>query len=241
MTEPAGSGPDRPWADGSLVFLGFGDTGRVGFVDAGRAAAPVAARGQFRFGAGPHARVLPSFGFSGAGCACIECPQAGQEGLIHITPEPGMPPVGDGAVLEFVFRPVIERPVDLEGFPLVRVLGSDGAGEAGWPVMVELRARGKATTGVYDIEVTSGKAITGSGGASLPQAEWVRYVLHRRDGQVALYVGLPGAERAIAAYPDFDPDAGLSEILLGNAGNPWARGTGHWDDLRLGPDGRSNS
>ncbi|MFA6111380.1 MAG: hypothetical protein WDA75_21700 [Candidatus Latescibacterota bacterium] len=215
---------EAPRADGCILDLGF------------ESEPPDAVRelGRVLIVPGSMARITTSFSFSGRGCAVVECPEPGQEGLIRLAPETGAPLAGDGTVLEFVYRPVIDRAVELTGFPILRCLGRDERGESGWPVMVELRARGSAAEGTYDVEVTSGKAIVAAGGAGLSQTNWYRFVLHRVDGQVALWLGPPGEEQAIAAYPDLDPDLAVHELLLGNGGNPWALGSGYWDEVRLG-------
>lgn len=213
-----------PRADGSILDLGFEP----------EPSSPARERGGVVIAPGSQARITTSLAFSGRGCAGVECPEAGQEGLIRLVPEPGAPPAGDGIVLEFVYRPVIDQAVELTGFPILRCLGREARGESGWPVMVELRARGSAVEGTYDVEVTSGKAIVAAGGAGLPQVDWYRFVLRRVDGQVALWLGPPGEEQPIATYPDLDPDLAVYEVLLGNGGNPWALGSGYWDEVRLG-------
>lgn len=183
---------------------------------------------------GTRARILDNFAYQGRRCAYIACLEAGQEAQLRLIPAWNAPLARDGAVLEFVFRPVVEEGVDLTGWPVVRCLSRGDRENAPAPVALELRARGKATEGTYDVEVVSGKAIVAAGISGLPQGAWTRFILHRCEGQVELYAGPPGEERQVGRYPDLDPEGELYCILLGNQGDPWARGSGYWDAVRLG-------
>jgi hypothetical protein len=221
-----------PAADGVLLALGAG---------AARSWAQACQAGQLRFGPPDRAGIVAGLGLDQGDCLALRCPQPGDEGLFRLQAPADDLTAASDAVLEFCYRPAAQAPVDLEGFPVLRCLGRDRTGNRGWPVLIELRARGPARSGVYALEVTSGKAIVGAGGSGWPQTAWVHYVLARVDAQVALYAGRPGAETRLAVFPDLDPEGAIDEILLGNAGDGWACGCGLWDAVRLGhplrPDG----
>ncbi len=231
MAAPDGSSPSvLPAADGALLDLGTG---------AARSWAQARQAGLLCFGPPERAGIVPGQGLDQGDCLSLRCPRAGDEGFVRLRVPTDRPAAGSDAVLEFHYRAAAEAPVDLEGFPVLRCLGREAAGQRGWPVLIELRARGSAPAGLYALEVTSGKAIVGAGGSAWPQTAWVHYVLARVDAQVAFYAGPHGAERRLAVFPDLDPDSDIDEILLGNAGDGWACGAGLWDRLRLGrPVGR---
>ncbi|MBT4501589.1 MAG: hypothetical protein HOC74_27925 [Gemmatimonadetes bacterium] len=49
-----------------------------------------------------------------------------------------------------------------------------------------------------------------------------------------LYAGPPGKEERVASYPDLSIDGEIYCVALGNAGDAEARGSGHWDAVRVG-------
>ena len=180
------------------------------------------------------ARIVDGFAYRGRRCAHIAASGPGETAQVRLVPAWDAPRAGDGAVLEFVFRPVIEGGVDLVDWPIVRGYTRGEGLEQAESVGLELRARGVAGDGTYEVDVISDKAIVSTGIEGLPQAGWTRFVMHRVDGLVALYAGPPGGETEVAAFPDLGLDEELYCICLGNAGEPHARGSGYWDAVRLG-------
>ena len=181
---------------------------------------------------GSGARIADQGAYQGRRCAQVAAFNAEQ--YIRLAPAESAPRAGNGAVLEFVFRPTIEAAVDLIDWPVVRCYTRGDETNQPEPVAVELRARGWAAEGTYDVDVISNKAIVSTAIGDLPQTQWQRFVLHRCDGLVALSVGPPGEEARIAEYPDLNPEGELDAIVLGNLGQPESRGSGYWDLVSLG-------
>jgi hypothetical protein len=214
-----------PRSDGSILHVDF-EAVTDGLVVARNAGVVL------DYGSG--ARILNNFAYRGRRCAHIACSENNETAQIRLVRAWDAPVVVDGAVLEFVFRPVVEEPIDLVHWPIVRCYGRSEGLEEPEPVAVELRANGEAGEGTYGIEVYSDKAIVAGGIEGLPQAEWTRFVLYRKEDQVELYAGPPRKEKRVASYPDLSIDGEIYCVALGNAGDRDARGSGHWDAVRLG-------
>ena len=183
--------------------------------------------------AGLGARIVDQGGFQGPHCVQVTA-RGGEEAYAWLTPAGNAARAGDGAVLEFVFRPAIQAAVELIDWPIVRCYTRGEGEDQPESVALELRARGAAADGTYEVDVISNKAIVSTAVSGLPQTEWRRFVLHRCAGQVVLSVGPPEEESGIAAYPDLNSEGELYAIVLGNTGQPESQGSGYWDLLRLG-------
>ena len=183
---------------------------------------------------GTRARILEGFGYRGRRCVHIASSGPGEEARVRLVRAWDAPEAVDEVVLEFMYRPVVREPVELVDWPVMRCFTrGHGLGRAELAA-VELRAQGTAAEGTYSVDVASDKAIVSGCVKGLPQAAWTRFILYRHFGQVDLFVGAPGNEEKVGTYPDRFPGAEIYAILLGNPGEPEARGEGHWDGVRLG-------
>ncbi|MEW6752553.1 MAG: hypothetical protein AB1505_16445 [Candidatus Latescibacterota bacterium] len=183
---------------------------------------------------GSRARIRDDFGYTGRRCAQIVSTEPGEEVELRLVRVWDAPPAVGESVLEVVFRAVIDTPVDLERWPILRCSTPEAGTGHPEAVGLELWARGRAAQGTYDVDVVSAKAILATAVRGLPQAAWTRFVLHRQEGRVHLYVGPPGGEHASGSFPDLFPEGEVYCIHLGNGGEPDSRGAGLWDEVRLG-------
>lgn len=173
-------------------------------------------------------RILDSFGFQGRRCAHIAATGATGTSLRLLRAHDAPRACAD-AVLEFVYRPVLEKPIDLSDWLVLRCETPGGK-----PVALELRAIGHAPTGTYSVDVIAGGARFPAVLDQLPQHVWTRFILHRCNSLVDLYAGMPDAETHIGSYADLSPEGETYAILFGNCAAPAARGAGYWDAVRLG-------
>ena len=204
------------------------------------------------------AQILNDFAFEGRRCAQIAASAPGEEAQVRLIRAWDAPAARDRGVLEFVYRPVLEEPVRLVNWPVIRcfdpgrapgpfelkylndpVYGADALvadGVAGQlrPVAIGLCAHGRASDGTYSINVAAEDGVHKRVLADLPQAAWTRFILHRRHKAVHLFAGPPEQERFVGTYPDMLPGEEIYMILLGNPEDPDAKGSGYWDCVRLG-------
>lgn len=177
--------------------------------------------------------------FAGDKCAHIVTKKSGPGGQIGLQRRFDVPDVAD-EVIEFVYRPTDDKPVDLADFVLWEAVGYRG-GAAG----IMLLADGAASDGTYNLSVRTGgntaspvKDVV----AGLKQTEWIRVIMARSRAtkNVSLWVGPPDKERFVGRYADADPNGRVGRASFGNVTAGDARGAGYWDDIRvgkaLGPD-----
>ena len=173
-------------------------------------------------------RILDSFGFQGRRCAHIAASGATGTSL-RLLRAHDAPRACNDAVLEFVYRPVLENPIDLSDWLILRCETSEGK-----RVALELRASGHATAGTYSVDVIAGNARFPAVVEELPQHVWTRFILHRCAPLVDLYAGAPDTEAPIGTYADLLPAGETYAIVFGNCAAPAERGAGFWDVVRLG-------
>ncbi|MBH06466.1 MAG: hypothetical protein CMJ20_09110 [Phycisphaeraceae bacterium] len=232
---------------------------------------------------GSRARVLNDFSFTGYRCAHIASFGPGEEAEMRLVCAWDAPEARNNTVLEFLYRPVNNKPVDLVNWPIIHCATRGGlpgkferqyVDDPVWgadalpdeirinpeemdrlkeyeydqktieqmqessgperPVSIELRSNGLARNGTYRVDVIAGNGNCPGVIESLPQDEWIRFILHRQRGQVHLFAGRDSQEQFIGTYPDQLPNGNLYQIRLGNPGEPTARGSGFWDVVRLG-------
>ena len=131
------------------------------------------------------------------------------------------PEARGNTVLEFVYRPVIEKAANLKNWPIVKCFTKGGApgvfelkflndpvyGMEGVldennpdipkPVALELHANSQVSKGTYSIDVVDGGGRKKSVVTGLPQAAWTRFIMHRHGGMVDLFVGTPDDEKFV--------------------------------------------
>ncbi len=170
--------------------------------------------------------ITEGFAFSGnrAGHAATT---AGDEiGRIRLQARYDAPPVNGDSVLEFVFRPVRDEPVELHDFQVF-----SGAPRAGGQAGLILHAT-STDRGQYALHVThaSSDVATRSSDpiAGLPQDEWIRVILHRQrsSGTVELFVGPPGHETSRGVFGDLNPLASIAKVELGDPSTSTSYGSG---------------
>ena len=177
--------------------------------------------------------ITRDFAFSGTRCAHVETREPGQIGRVRFQQRFDAPTIDGDTVAEVVFRPARSDAADLEDLTVW---------SAGPPVALDLLANGDADSGTYWLDVVHGapaggaRARTDRAVQGLDQGEWTRIIIHRRrsEGLVDLWVGPPENESYIGAYPDLNPDAHLGTLEIGDTSEGRHRGSGYWDDLRIG-------
>ena len=73
------------------------------------------------------AQILHTFAFQGRRCAHIPPNPKGEQTQIRLIRAWDAPPAGDGAVLEFVYRPALDKPVCLHNWPIAQCFSPGGA------------------------------------------------------------------------------------------------------------------
>lgn len=190
--------------------------------------------------------ITRGFAFGGSRCGLAATDRNEKIARIRLQRRFDAPSASGDSVAEAVFRPVREKPVDLEDLTVLEVKASDGG-----PVGVIVRATGQADPGTYRLDILHGdrkdakNRVRADGVVKdLKQPEWIRIILHRRQrgGDVDLWVGPPDRERLAGTWPDLRPNAGLARVEVGDTSTSKYRGSGYWDDVRLGgplADGQS--
>lgn len=209
-------------------------------------------------------KITTDFAFEGTRCAHIAVTKPEEATRLQILRAYDDPPALDNSVLEFVYRPVLDRPVTLRDWPVLKVFspggapgpfeleflndpvyGADGVLEGlqkdvPQKVGIELRANGSASSGTWRLDVIDAEGRHNGVLKELNQDVWVRMTLHRKNGRVHLYAGEPGKERSLGPFADLLPGRELFCIRLGNSDEPDKKGSGYWDAFRLGrPLGKS--
>jgi hypothetical protein len=202
------------------------------------------------------ARILDNYGYDGQRCACITANGAGEAARIRLLRGCDSPMATEDAVVEFVFRVTRSQPIDLVNWPIVSFFSSasvtrsykprnldhpvfdDPTMEAadGRPraVLLGLRASGLAREGTYRIDVSDRHAVVAGVAEGLPQAAWLRFILHRQRPRVSLFIGRPGREQYVGSYEDRWSQGEVYAVLLGNPAGPQVQGSGYWDCVRIG-------
>ncbi len=180
--------------------------------------------------------VTRGFAFAGERALHAATTARKQRAMIRVLARADAPEAGEATVVEFVFRPVRSRPVDLSGWIVFQPCDSDMDRRTG----IALIANGTADSGRYDIDVLEGggrrprrrrQVVTG-----LSQRRWTRFILMRRKGAptVQLWAGAPGKERFAGAFADQDPATPILAARVGDDSSSAIVGSGYWDDIRVG-------
>ena len=180
--------------------------------------------------------VTRGFAFAGERALHAATTARKQRAMIRVLARADAPAPPEVTVVEFVFRPVRSRPVELRDWIVFQPCDSD----MDRPTGITLTASGSADSGRYDIDVLEGggrrprrrrQVVTG-----LSQRRWTRFILMRRKGSptVQLWAGAPGRERFAGAFADQDPDTPILAARLGDDSSSAIVGSGHWDDIRVG-------
>ena len=173
-------------------------------------------------------RIVDTFAFDGR--RCVHIAASGAQGTyVRLIRAYDADPACEDAVLEFVYRPALDTPVDLVNWLVLGCSRPDGT-----PVAIELRATGSASEGTYAVDVIAGEGTVSSALENLSQTAWIRFILHRHEGIVDLYAGPPDEEVLVGTYPDRRPEDELYAIAFGNAHDETTQGAGYWDAARLG-------
>ncbi|MBN1555331.1 MAG: hypothetical protein JXA11_11340 [Phycisphaerae bacterium] len=174
----------------------------------------------------------PAKAFRGNRCGYVFADQTDQEGNLILQPRYDAPLTAGNEVVEFMFRCVSDNPVDLENFILwsARHLDSDQR------VGVILLANGSADSGIYRIDVKDAEQLHPGAAVNLKQDEWLHVVLlrDREQRRVHVWVGPTGQETWLGAYADLSADLPSESIRLGDMHENQSRGSGYWDDVRVG-------
>ena len=180
--------------------------------------------------------VTRGFAFAGERCLHAATTARKQRAMIRVLARADAPDPGEATVVEFVFRPVRGKPVELSGWIVLQPCDGDMDRRTG----ITLIANGTADSGRYDIDVLEGggrrprrrrQVVTG-----LSQRRWTRFILMRRKGAptVQLWAGAPGKERFAGAFADQDPATPILAARVGDDSSSAIAGSGHWDDIRVG-------
>ena len=204
------------------------------------------------------ARILDNYGFDGKRCLHMAAHGPGQMARVQLVAAYDAPPARHNSVVEFVYRPALDQPVALKNWTVFRcqtpggapgeyelkylndpVYGMDGAldslaKDVPRLTALELHATGSKASGTYRIDLTDRDGTTTGVVTGLDQLAWTRFILHRHHDMVDLYVGPPDNEKLIGSYPDILPGGEVYCIVIGNATEPHARGSGYWDSFRVG-------
>jgi hypothetical protein len=223
---PADTSTPAPRSDGcvwNIDFEGFIDGG-VGFLNAGVRqlgdGGPVGNQAQATVA------VSKDLAFSGIRCAHVVAKDVSPRATIGLQRRFDVSEV-DNEVVEFVYRPTADKPVDLRGFVVWSAVG------------INLYANGTASSGAYRLDVETGdkaasrikNAVTG-----LKQTQWIRIVMARDKAskKVSLWVGPPDSEQMVGKFADNNPDRHIGSATLRGSGSADVRGAGYWDDIRVG-------
>ncbi len=164
----------------------------------------------------------PKVAFAGKRCGYILTDEADQRGRIVFQRRYDAPNLNNDVVAELVYRPVREIPVVLEDFWL-------------WESpCIGLYANGTAESGTWSLDVQDKTGRVKDVVRNLRQTEWVRIIMHKKNRVIDLWVGLPEEEQFIGSYQDMNPGAELGRFKVGEDSESAVRGSGYWDDIRVG-------
>ncbi|MBN1347661.1 MAG: hypothetical protein JXQ73_33550 [Phycisphaerae bacterium] len=182
--------------------------------------------------------VTKGFAFGGSRCGHIRTEEKDQIGRIRFQKRFDAPSMEGDSVVEVIFRAVRDGAVDMEDIVVL-----EPQSKVGGPVGLAIRASGEARSGTYRLDVVHAEARGSKKPARADgvvegsrQGEWLRLILHRRkaEGVVDLWVGRPDRQERVGTWPDLDADADLGRAEVGDTSTSKQRGSGCWDDLRLG-------
>lgn len=181
-------------------------------------------------------RVTRGDAFAGRRAGLVSTTVGDEIGRIRLQPRYDAPSVTGETVTEFVFRG--DADAAMEDFV---IWSARSAGDK--HVGLILHAVKKSDEPTFGIEVTHAST-PGSTRMrhSRPTAgtfaadQWMRVIQHRRpsDKEVELWAGMPGQEKLLGVYFDLDAAAAVATVELGDTSPQTARGTGMWDDIRVG-------
>jgi hypothetical protein len=204
------------------------------------------------------AKILDNFGYDGKRCAHIAVKSPEEQTRLRILRAYDAPQARDNTVIEFVYRPVIEKASSLKNWPIVKCFtkgGAPGVFELNFlndpvygmegvldennpdipkPVALELRANSQVSKGTYSIDIVDGDGRKNNVVTGAPQTAWTRFIMHRHKGMVDLFAGTPDEEKFIGTFRDIRPDGELYSMTIGNPEEPKVRGCGYWDCFRVG-------
>ncbi|MCC7352082.1 MAG: hypothetical protein IT446_16095 [Phycisphaerales bacterium] len=173
----------------------------------------------------------PALSFGGSRAAHVRTDEVDQRGRIMLQRRFDAPPSVDDVVAEFVFRVTEGAASDLDDF----VLWSTQSYEGG-PCGIALYGCGHAGQGAFDVVVedAQGELKRRTVAAGLPQNRWHRFILHKQGGNVALWIGEPNQEAFCGEFEDIEPEMEWGQVVLGDLSNAQGKGSGYWDDVRIG-------
>ncbi|MBN1943283.1 MAG: hypothetical protein JW849_08320 [Phycisphaerae bacterium] len=223
--------PPMPASDARVLHVDFENYADdvFGILDAG----VIRANNPFAKGKEKEAAVLndPKLAYRGNRCGYL-CGESDQGGWIILQPRYDAPRIAGDEVADFMFRCVSDKPVELEKFIVwsARHIGSDER------VGVILSANGSAAGGVYRLDVGDAEGTHTGAAVNLRQDEWIHVVLQRNPNQGRVYVwaGPVEQETFLGAFADLHPSLPAESIRLGDMYNNHSRGSGYWDDIRVG-------
>ncbi len=182
--------------------------------------------------------ITKGFAFAGSRCAHVCTDRNDKIARVRLQKRFDVPVVSGDTVVEVVFRPVRDKPVDLEDLTVLETKAGNGPA-----VGLILLAAGEATRGTYRLDVLhrdpkgGSKRVCAEGVVrDLRQTDWVRIILHRktRRGEVDLWVGPPDRGALVGTWTDLNPKAPAARVEIGDTSTSKYRGSGYWDDLRIG-------
>ena len=165
--------------------------------------------------------------FSGSQCGFIRAEKIDEFNRLELQPRFGAPRLRGAEIAEFVFRPSADKPVDLRDFGVwlpVRRVG------------IAVSAHSTVARGTYRLDVHDKNGTTTGVVKGLKESGWLRIILarDRKAGAVDLWVGSPDQERWIGRYADRNPKSAITNVYLGDLLSGKGRGSGYWDDVRIG-------
>jgi hypothetical protein len=172
--------------------------------------------------------------FAGRRAALVATSSRDQIARVRLQSRFDAPRIDDDTVVEFVFRAGDKE--ELEDLLVWSASSSEGH-----PVGLIVQAQ-SSPGGDVRFDVTHARAVGSPdrrrtlGVFKSAPAEWIRVIQHRRrrDGVVELWAGAPGAEKRVGVYPDLGSNAQVAKVELGDTSQESIRGSGYWDDVRVG-------
>ncbi len=182
--------------------------------------------------------VTEGFAYSGERCAHIESNQPEEIARVRLQRRFDVPKVAGHTVAEMVFRPVREG-----SFEIKEMMVWDGRSLSGHPVGLRVLAHSNPNGKSYRLDLEHGPLNDGEDTGKvagvvreLDSDKWIRIIQHRKQSEatVDLWVGPPGQESFVGAWPDLSANRDLERLEVGDTSEKDRIGSGFWDDIRVG-------
>jgi hypothetical protein len=177
--------------------------------------------------------ILSNFGYDGSRSGHVKSDREQQIARIRLQHRYDAPQLSGDEVIELVFRVTRTGTSNLEDLLVCSIRSRSGE-----PVGVEVLANGDASAGTYGLSVRNPKKKEDGRSVieGLDQTQWYRLIQHRKraEGVVDIWWGPPAEEGLIGAFPESHSEARSYAVELGDGSTSTCRGSGYWDDIRIG-------